>query len=290
MLTIEKIISLLNKFWGTQGCVILQPLDTEVGAGTFHPATFLKALGTDLWKTAYVQPTKRPQDSRFGKHPNKIQNFHQYQVLLKPPTFNTLDLYLKSLNILGLKPNNKDIKFIEDNWKSPTLAAWGIGWEVRINGLEVSQITYFQNIGGIRCSPISVELTYGIERLALVLQKKNTVKKLLWKENDVYNITHSYATLFKNYEYEMSVYNKDKYNTNNITLQMNNLTSECKYLLEKNLIYPALDITTKLSHLYNLIEIKKNIPLDIRQKIILQIRFFAIRIAELYIKKQNKHK
>lgn len=289
MLTIEKIIDLLNKFWRLQGCVILQPLDTEVGAGTFHPATFLKALGTNNWKTAYVQPTRRPQDSRFGKHPNKVQNFHQYQVLLKPPLCNMLDLYLRSLNILGLKPSKEDVKFIEDNWKSPTLAAWGIGWEVRINGLEVSQITYFQNIGGIRCSPISIELTYGIERLALIIQQKNTVKKLLWKEG-IGNTTHSYETLFQNYEYEMSKYNKDKKNTNYLVVQMNNLTAECKYLLKKKLVYPALDVTTKLSHLYNLIEIKKNIPIDIRQKIILQIRSFAIKIAELHIKKQIKYK
>ena len=288
MLTIEKIINLLNKFWDTQGCVILQALDTEVGAGTFHPATFLKALGTNSWKTAYVQPTRRPQDSRFGKHPNKMQNFHQYQVILKPPLPNILDLYLKSLHLLGLKTSNEDIKFIEDNWKSPTLAAWGIGWEVRINGLEVSQITYFQNIGGIRCSPISVELTYGIERLALILQQKNTIKKLLWKEC-IDNIVYSYETLFKNYEYEMSVYNKDNHDINCLILQMNNLTAECKYLIEKKLVYPALDITTKLSHLYNLIETKKKVPLDVRKKIILQIRFFAIKIAELYLKKQNKH-
>lgn len=284
ILTIEQIIEKLNKFWGDNDCILVQPIDTAVGAGTFHPATFIGTLGTTPLNIAYVQPTRRPQDSKFNKHSNKAQFFHQYQVLLKPPKPDILNLYLQSLKKINLHPNTHDIKFLEDNWKSPTLAAWGVGWEVRANGLEISQITYFQNVGGLSCKPISVELTYGIERIALIVQKKKTIKKTIWK-----NIGNSkkkilYGDLYYRIENEMSSYNMKNEDIETLLSSLTTLHKDCIHLLENNLVFPALDVVSKLSHIYNLLETKSNMTLHEKQRIISNIRYLAALVATTYSK------
>ena len=270
----------LQTFWQDQGCTIVQPYDMPAGAGTFHNATFLRSLSSKPWATAYVAPSRRPTDGRYGENPNRLGSYYQFQVLIKPSPDNIQELYLKSLEMLGLDIKKHDIRFVEDNWESPTLGAWGLGWEVWLDGMEVTQFTYFQQVGGIACSPVSVEITYGVERLAMYLQEKESVFDLVWNENQ-FGVT-TYGDVHKQSEYEFSKYNFEIANVAMLFEHFENAQGECKRCLEENLPLPAYDYCLMASHTFNVLDARKAISVTQRQNYILKIRELAKGCAVKY--------
>ncbi len=280
MLTFSQMLLNLQTFWQDQGCTIVQPYDMPAGAGTFHNATFLRSLSSKPWATAYVAPSRRPTDGRYGENPNRLGSYYQFQVLIKPSPDNIQELYLKSLEMLGLDIKKHDIRFVEDNWESPTLGAWGLGWEVWLDGMEVTQFTYFQQVGGIPCSPIPVEITYGVERLAMYLQEKESVFDLVWNENK-FGVT-TYGDVHKQSEYEFSKYNFEIANVSMLFDQFENAQVECKRCLEENLPLPAYDYCLMASHTFNVLDARKAISVTQRQNYILKIRELAKGCAVKY--------
>ena len=269
-LSFQEIVINLQKFWGKYGCVILQPYDLEVGAGTFHPATTLRSLGPRPWKAAYVQPSRRPTDGRYGKNPNRLQHYYQFQVIIKPSPENIKQTYLKSLAAIGIDIKNHDIRFVEDDWESPTLGAAGLGWEVWCDGMEITQFTYFQQMTGIECKPVPVELTYGLERLCMFVQGKNNVFDLDWNKEGV-----KYREVFLQSEKEFSAYNFEFANTDFLLRNFEMAEKECKFLLEKKLALPAYDQCLKASHLFNLLDSRGVIGVAERTGYINRIRELA---------------
>jgi glycyl-tRNA synthetase alpha chain len=280
--TIEKIINVLNDFWHNQGCTILQPIDLEVGAGSFHPDTFFRSIGPEPWKAAFVQPSRRPVDSRYGAHPNRNQHYYQYQVVIKPSPKNIQELYIDSLKKLNIKKNINDIRFIEDNWESPSIGAWGIGWEVWLNGMEITQFTYFQQMGGIECFPIMGEITYGIERIAMYIQKTKSINKLYWSEN------LKYEDIFIQREQETSKYNLEIANQKMLINNFNCLEKECTNIIKNKLPYPSYEIIIKLSHIFNLLDSRATLSSTERQNFIYRIRSLSSIVAKLYYNIRNK--
>ncbi len=280
MKTFQDIIFTLSKFWADKGCVILQPLDIEVGAGTFHPATFLRAIGPEPWHAAFVQPCRRPTDGRYANNPNRVQHYYQFQVVLKPSPDNLQELYLDSLRALGVDPLKDDIRFVEDNWESPTLGAWGLGWEVWQNGMEVSQFTYFQQVGGIECKPVTGELTYGLERLAMYLLGVDNIFDLPWSDGPFGRVT--YGDVFRQNEVEMSTYNFEEADVTELFRQFDVNEAESKQLIDKNLALPAYEKVMKASHLFNLLDARQAISVTERQRFILRIRTLSKDVAKIY--------
>ena len=274
----QSIIMKLQYFWADKGCVILQPLDMEVGAGTFHPATVLKALGETPWKAAYVQPCRRPTDGRYGLNPNRLQHYYQFQTVLKPSPDNIQDLYLDSLNYLGIDSTKNDIRFVEDDWESPTLGAWGLGWEVWCNGMEVSQFTYFQQVGGIDCFPITGELTYGLERLAMYIQEIDNVYDLVWNSDNI-----KYGDVFLQNEKEQSEYNFEKSNPKVLIKNFEELEKLNFKLVEDNLVLPAYEQCIKASHIFNLIDASGVIGVNERADYIGRVRAMVKACADLHL-------
>tara|TARA_B100000941_G_scaffold214931_1_gene158075 strand:+ start:821 stop:1702 length:882 start_codon:yes stop_codon:yes gene_type:complete len=278
----QDIIMNLQKFWGKNGCVILQPYDLEVGAGTFHPATTLRSLGPKSWKAAYVQPSRRPTDGRYGENPNRLQHYYQYQVIIKPSPKNIKQLYLKSLAAIGIDVKNHDIRFVEDDWESPTLGAAGLGWEVWCDGMEITQFTYFQQMTGIECKPVPVEITYGLERLCMFVQGKNNVFDLDWNNEGI-----KYKEVFFQAEKEFSAYNFDFANTDKLLQNFENTENECKSLLEKKLSLPAYDQCLKASHIFNLLDARGVIGVAERTGYITRIRELAKGCGALWLSTQS---
>lgn len=282
VMTFQDIIFTLQKYWADQGCVIVQPYDMEVGAGTFHPATFLRSIGPEPWNSAYVQPSRRPTDGRYGDNPNRGQHFYQFQVVLKPSPENIQELYLGSLKALGFDPLVYDIRFVEDNWESPTLGAWGLGWEVWANGMEVTQFTYFQQVGGLDCKPVTGEITYGLERLAMYIQNVDNMYDLIWSETP--NGPVYYGDVFKQNEREMSAYNFEEADVNELLKQFDYFEKESNRLNEKELPLPAYEMMLKASHTFNLLDARRAISVTERQGYILRVRSLAKQVAESYYK------
>ena len=278
--TFQGLILALQHFWAKQGCVILQPLDLEVGAGTFHPGTFLRAIGPETWNSAYVQPCRRPTDGRYGENPNRLQHYYQFQVVLKPSPSNIQDLYLDSLKHLGIDPLVHDIRFVEDNWESPTLGAWGLGWEVWLNGMEVTQFTYFQQVGGLECYPVTGEITYGLERIAMYLQGVDSIYDLVWTRGPEGDVT--YGDVFHQNEVEMSRFNFEEANTEFLFASFDTYEKECEKLIAKNLPLPAYEMVMKASHAFNLLDARHAISVTERQRYILRVRSLARAVAESY--------
>jgi glycyl-tRNA synthetase alpha chain len=278
--TFQQLILKLQQFWAAQGCVVLQPLDMEVGAGTFHPATFLRAVGPESWNAAYVQPCRRPADGRYGENPNRLQHYYQFQVIMKPSPEDFQDLYLQSLAALGVDTAVHDIRFVEDNWESPTLGAWGLGWEVWLNGMEVTQFTYFQQAGGLECYPVSGEITYGIERIAMYLQGVDSIYDLLWSEGPAGRVT--YGDVFHQNEVEMSRYNFEEADVNYLFSHFDHCEKEALRLVEKNLPLPAYEMVMKASHTFNLLDARHAISVTERQRFILRVRTLARTVAQAY--------
>jgi len=278
--TFQGLIAKLQAFWSEQGCVIMQPLDMEVGAGTFHTASFLGAIGPEPWRAAYVQPSRRPTDGRYGENPNRVQRHHQFQVILKPSPADIQDLYLDSLRTLGIDPLVDDIRFVEDNWESPTLGAWGLGWEVWLNGMEVTQFTYFQQVGGLPCKPVTGEITYGLERLAMALQGKDDIYDLVWSEGPQAVMT--YRDVYHQTEVEMSRYNFEEADIKTLFDQFLVYEKESKRLIEAELPLPAYEMVLKASHTFNLLDARRAISVRERQDHILKIRRLAKAVAESY--------
>lgn len=283
--TFQGLILALQEFWADQGCTILQPLDMEVGAGTFHPGTFLRAIGPEPWKTAYVQPSRRPTDGRFGENPNRLQHYYQFQVILKPSPENIQELYLDSLRYLGFDLLEHDIRFVEDNWESPSLGAWGLGWEVWLNGMEITQFTYFQQIGGMDCRPVSGEITYGLERLAMYLQGVESVYDLVWNKTAKHTVT--YGDVFHQNEVEMSTYNFDHANVEFLFQCFDNYEQECLKLIEQDLPLPAYEMVLKASHTFNLLDARHAISVTERQRFILRVRHMSKAVAEKYYQRRE---
>ena len=279
----QSIIMKLQHFWSDQGCIILQPLDMEVGAGTFHPATVLRALGKNSWNAAYVQPCRRPTDGRYGLNPNRLQHYYQFQTVLKPSPDIIQQLYLDSLNHLGINSKNNDIRFVEDDWESPTLGAWGLGWEVWCNGMEVSQFTYFQQVGGIDCFPITGELTYGLERLAMYIQGVDNVYDLAWNSEGI-----KYGDVFLQNEKEQSTYNFEKSNPNILIKNFEELELLSTKLIEDNLVLPAYEQCIKASHIFNLIDASGVIGVNERADYIGRVRGMVKACADLYLNSMDE--
>lgn len=279
--TFQGLIRTLQDFWASQGCVILQPLDLAVGAGTFHPATFLRAIGPETWNAAYVQPCRRPTDGRYGENPNRLQHYYQFQVLLKPSPDNIQELYLDSLRMLGFDPLTHDIRFVEDNWESPTLGAWGLGWEVWLNGMEVTQFTYFQQVGGLECFPVSGEITYGLERLAMYLQGVDSIFDLVWTRGPD-GTPVSYGDVFHQNEVEMSTYNFNEANVEFLFKTFDVCEAESKRLVEKGLPLPAYEMVMQASHAFNLLDARHAISVTERQRFILRVRTLSRAVAKAY--------
>jgi len=279
----QGLILKLHAYWAARGCAILQPYDMEVGAGTFHPATTLRSLGPDPWRAAYVQPSRRPTDGRYGENPNRLQHYYQYQVILKPSPADSQELYLGSLRALGIDPLAHDIRFVEDDWESPTLGAWGLGWEVWCNGMEVSQFTYFQQVGGIDCDPVSVELTYGLERLAMYVQGVENVYDLAFNADGV-----RYGEVFLQAEQEFSAYNFERADVDMLRRHFEDAETECQAVLDAGLALPAYDQCLKASHLFNLLDARGVISVTERQAYILRIRTLARGAAEKWIESQQE--
>lgn len=282
MFTFQEIILTLQRYWNNQGCVLLQPYDMEVGAGTFHTATFLRALGPEPWKAAYVQPSRRPKDGRYGNNPNRLQHYYQYQVVLKPSPNNIQDLYLDSLRELGIDLEVNDIRFVEDDWESPTLGAWGLGWEVWLNGMEVTQFTYFQQVGGFDCKPVLGEITYGLERLAMNLQGVDNVFDLTWTEG----IT--YGDVYHQNEVEQSKYNFEYSNMNLLLEQFSKYESEAKRLIELSLPLPSYEQIMKCSHTFNLLDARGAISVTERATYIGRVRVLARLVAKAYYESREE--
>lgn len=274
--TFQEIILTLQNYWNNQGCAILQPVDLEVGAGTSHTATFLRAIGPEPWKAAYVQPSRRPKDGRYGENPNRLQHYYQFQVVLKPSPENILDLYLGSLSALGLDLQQNDIRFVEDDWENPTLGAWGLGWEVWLNGMEITQFTYFQQVGGLDCKPVLGEITYGIERLAMYLQSCENVYDLKWTDH----IT--YGDVYHQNEVEQSTYNFEYSDANWLFDQFQNYEAQAKRLIEIPLALPAYEMVLKAAHTFNLLDARGAISVTERATYIARIRNLSKAVAQAY--------
>ncbi|EFI35723.1 glycyl-tRNA synthetase, alpha subunit [Desulfonatronospira thiodismutans ASO3-1] len=272
----QDVMLNLQRFWSDYGCVLHQPYDVEVGAGTFNPATFLAVIGPEPWKTAYVEPSRRPTDGRYGENPNRLQHYYQFQVILKPSPRDIQDIYLKSLEALGIVPREHDIRFVEDDWESPTLGAWGLGWEVWLNGMEITQFTYFQQVGGIDLDPVSVELTYGLERICMYLQEVESVFDLAWNQELTYGDIHLQG------EREHSRYNFELSNAEMLLGHFNNFEQECMKLCENKQVMPAYDYCLKCSHTFNLLEARGALSITERTGYIGRVRNLASRVAALY--------
>jgi glycyl-tRNA synthetase alpha chain len=283
--TFQGLILALQQFWAEKGCVVLQPLDIEVGAGTFHPTTFLRAIGPESWNAAYVQPCRRPTDGRYGENPNRLQHYYQFQVLLKPSPDDIQELYLESLTYLGFDTSIHDVRFVEDNWESPTLGAWGLGWEVWLNGMEVTQFTYFQQAGGLECHPVSGEITYGIERIAMYLQGVDSIYDIVWSDGNNGRIT--YGDVFKQNEVEMSEFNFDIANIDLLFSYFEDCEKQCNILIEKNLPLPAYEQVLKASHYFNLLDARKAVSVTERQGFILRVRTLARLVAQSYLESRR---
>ena len=280
LLTFQELILKLQQFWADQGCVVLQPLDMEVGAGTFHPATFLRAIGPESWNAAYVQPSRRPTDGRYGENPNRLQHYYQFQVAMKPSPANFQELYLQSLQALGVDTKVHDVRFVEDNWESPTLGAWGLGWEVWLNGMEVTQFTYFQQAGGLECYPVTGEITYGIERIAMYLQGVDSIYDLVWADGPAGRVT--YGDVFHQNEVEMSRYNFEEADVEQLFGFFDHCEKEALRLVEKDLPLPAYEMVMKASHAFNLLDARHAISVTERQRFILRVRTLARGVAQAY--------
>jgi glycyl-tRNA synthetase alpha chain len=278
--TFQDIILTLQHYWALEGCIILQPLDMEVGAGTFHPATFLRAIGPEPWSCAYVQPSRRPTDGRYGENPNRVQHYYQFQVVLKPSPLDIQDKYLNSLRALGVDTLTDDIRFVEDNWESPTLGAWGLGWEVWQNGMEVSQFTYFQQIGGLPCHPVTGELTYGLERLAMYVLAVDNLFDLPWCNTPEGVVT--YGDVFHQNEVEQSAYNFEFAHVPQLLQQFDYYEQEAQKLIDLQLPLPAYEMVIKASHVFNLLDARKAISVTERQRFILRVRQLSRAVAQAY--------
>ena len=283
IITFQDLIFNLQRFWSKYGCVVLQPYDLEVGAGTFHPATTLRSLGPKPWKAAYVQPSRRPTDGRYGKNPNRLQHYYQYQVIIKPSPENIKQIYLKSLATIGIQSKDHDIRFVEDDWESPTLGAAGLGWEVWCDGMEITQFTYFQKMTGIECKPISVELTYGLERICMFVQEKKNVFDIDWNNNGI-----KYGDVYLQSEKEFSAYNFDHANTNALLKSFEIAEKESQSLLEKKLSLPAYDQCLKASHIFNLLDSRGVISVAERTSYINRIRDLAKGAGSIWLESQEK--
>lgn len=278
----QDIIAALNAYWGTQGCAVLQPYDMEVGAGTFHPATLLRALGPEPWKASYVQPSRRPTDGRYGENPNRLQHYYQYQVVLKPSPKEVQAMYLESLQRFGLDLLEHDIRFVEDDWESPTLGAWGLGWEVWLDGMEITQFTYFQQAGSIDLKPITVEITYGLERIAMYLQKVDSVYDIRWNEQV------TYGQIFQQAEREFSTFNFEEAHVADLVTAFDTYEREAHKLVGKNLILPGYDYCLKCSHTFNLLDARKAISVAERTRYIGRIRQIARAVAQAYVMQREE--
>ena len=277
----QDIIQNLNKFWSEEGCLIMQPYDTEKGAGTMNPHTFLRAIGPEPWSVAYSEPCRRPTDGRFGENPNRAQHYFQYQVIIKPSPEGIQEKYLTSLESLGINPRNHDIRFVEDNWESPTLGAWGVGWEVWLDGMEVTQFTYFQQCGGLDCNPIPIEITYGLERIAMFLQDKGSIWDLNWNKN------LKYSDIWLQFEKSQCSYNFTESSPDNLRKLFEIYQAEANSLIEKNLTYPALDFVLKCSHTFNLLDARGVISVTDRAQYIEKIRKLAREVASSWIEERE---
>ncbi|HZS67840.1 MAG TPA: glycine--tRNA ligase subunit alpha [Burkholderiales bacterium] len=276
MLSFQQLILRLNDYWDRQGCVLLQPYDMEMGAGTFHTATFLRAIGPEPWKAAYVQPSRRPKDGRYGDNPNRLQHYYQYQVVLKPSPDDIQERYLQSLVALGVNPKEHDIRFVEDDWESPTLGAWGLGWEVWLDGMEITQFTYFQQVGGLDCKPVLGEITYGLERLAMYLQGKESVYDLVWVDGV------RYGDVYHQNEVEQSRYNFELANTEMLFRQFGDYEAEAKRLIAVQCVLPGYEMVLRCSHTFNLLDARGAISVTERQAYIARVRDLASRVAQGY--------
>ncbi|MFD2230017.1 glycine--tRNA ligase subunit alpha [Alkalimarinus sediminis] len=284
--TFQGLIIALQQYWAEQGCVVLQPLDMEVGAGTFHPATFLRAIGPETWNAAYVQPSRRPTDGRYGENPNRLQHYYQFQVVLKPSPDNIQELYLDSLKMLGIDPLVHDIRFVEDNWESPTLGAWGLGWEVWLNGMEVTQFTYFQQVGGLECFPVTGEITYGLERIAMYLQGVDSVYDLVWAKGPEGIVT--YGDVFHQNEVEMSTYNFEQADVESLFANFDNYEKESQRLIGEGLPLPAYELVLKASHTFNMLDARHAISVTERQRFILRVRSLSRAVAQSYFDRRQE--
>jgi len=283
--TFQDLILRLQQYWADQGCVLLQPYDMEMGAGTFHPATFLRAIGPEPWSAAYVQPSRRPTDGRYGENPNRLQHYYQFQVVLKPSPANIQELYLGSLNMLGIDTTIHDVRFVEDNWESPTLGAWGLGWEIWLNGMEVTQFTYFQQVGGLECRPVTGEITYGLERIAMYLQGVSSVYDLVWSDGPMGKVT--YGDVFLQNEIEMSAYNFEHADVASLFTTFDTCERESEKMIEAGLPLPAYELVLKASHTFNLLDARKAISVTERQRFILRVRTLARAVAQAYHDKRE---
>jgi len=281
MITFQEIIAKLHTFWAAKGCLIAQPYDTEKGAGTMSPHTFLRAIGPEPWAVAYVEPCRRPTDGRYGENPNRFQHYFQYQVLIKPSLDNIQEIYLDSLGVLGIHPEDHDIRFVEDNWESPTLGAWGVGWEVWLDGMEITQFTYFQQCGGIDCRPVSIEITYGLERLAMYLQDVDAITKIQW------NSQINYGDVYLQNEVEQCTYNFEASNPELLFSLFGLYEEEAKQLIDKGLVVPSLDYVLKCSHSFNLLDARGVIAVAERTRYIARIRNLAREVANLYLQQRE---
>lgn len=284
--TFQGLVLALQQYWADYGCVVMQPLDMEVGAGTFHPATFLRSIGPETWNTAYVQPCRRPTDGRYGENPNRLQHYYQFQVILKPSPENIQELYLSSLQSLGIDTDVHDVRFVEDNWESPTLGAWGLGWEVWLNGMEVTQFTYFQQVGGLDCYPVSGEITYGIERIAMYLQNVDSIYDIIWTDGPDGIVT--YGDVFKQNEVEMSAFNFEHADTELLFQYFDDCEKQANKMIEENLALPAYEQVLKASHYFNLLDARQAISVTERQRFILRVRTLSRMVAEAYFESRKK--
>jgi glycyl-tRNA synthetase alpha chain len=280
--TFQQLIGQLNAYWDRQGCALLQPYDMEVGAGTFHTATFLRAIGPEPWNAAYVQPSRRPKDGRYGDNPNRLQHYYQYQVVLKPSPSDIQELYIRSLVELGIEPKNHDIRFVEDDWESPTLGAWGLGWEVWLDGMEITQFTYFQEVGGLACKPVLGEITYGLERLAIYLQGKDSVFDLVWTPGV------TYRDVYHQNEVEQSKYNFELSNTDMLFRHFGDFEAEAKRLIAAQCVLPGYEMVMKASHTFNLLDARGAISVTERQAYIGRVRGLAKEVAQAYYESRER--
>jgi len=278
--TFQDLIAILQNYWAGKGCVIMQPLDMEVGAGTFHPATFLRSIGPEVWNSAYVQPSRRPTDGRYGENPNRLQHYYQFQVVMKPSPKDFQELYLGSLQAVGVDTLIHDVRFVEDNWESPTLGAWGLGWEVWLNGMEVSQFTYFQQVGGLECYPVTGEITYGLERIAMYLQGVDSIYDLIWAHGPDGDVT--YGDVFLQNEVEMSTFNFEYADVDFLFSAFDQYEKDCRCLIDNNLPLPGYEMVMKASHTFNLLDARKAISVTERQRYILRVRTLARGVAQGY--------
>ncbi|GAB4386095.1 MAG: glycine--tRNA ligase subunit alpha [Elainellaceae cyanobacterium] len=278
----QSVIATLHQFWSDRGCIIVQPYDTEKGAGTKSPHTFLRAIGPEPWSVAYVEPCRRPADGRYGENPNRVQHYYQYQVLIKPSPENIQDVYLDSLKALGIKPEDHDIRFVEDNWEDAAVGAWGVGWEVWLDGMEVTQFTYFQQCGGIDCRPVSIEITYGLERLAMYLQEVNSIFDIQWNDELTYGDIHLQS------EIEGSTYNFEASNPEMLFTLFTLYEQEAERLMENQLVLPAYDHVLKCSHTFNLLDARGVISVTERTRYIARVRNLARKVAQLYLKQREE--